>query len=418
MKDCLKISQINKVNNKIEYIYEYEGKWREILLQNTNMFVEYYENIENVPDSIAVIPFLCNILPISWVFDLEIRVEVLDENFLNCIENVKKGYIDMYPKIAMLGNLRVEKVEKNNYTSKKSGVLFSGGIDAFNTLFNHIDEKPILLTAWGSDIPLKDITGWEKVKEYHIELAKKFGLEASFVKSNFRDFFNYGVLTEYISKRINGEWWHEFQHGIGLIGLFAPLSYINNISTLYIASSFNVNDKGKYTCASDPTIDNYLKFCSCNVIHDGYEYTRQDKIANICRYLEYNKDKSITVRVCWQSLGGENCCECEKCYRTILGILAQKNDPSKFGFNLTDKKRSKMMKKLPKYVKNNTYNMYSNIQERFLENYTVMDTPKDLMWFRKIKIKTRESIFILMYKNTILRIKRVVKKILKLLHLR
>ena len=84
-------------------------------------------------------------------------------------------------------------------------------------------------------------------------------------------------LTKLVEKYANDDWWHGFQHGIGLIGHAAPLAYLFNIDNLYIASSYTIKDKGKVTCASDPTIDNYVKFSDCHVIHDGYEYGRQEK---------------------------------------------------------------------------------------------------------------------------------------------
>lgn len=99
---------------------------------------------------------------------------------------------------------------------------------------------------------------------------------------------------------------------------------------LYIASTYPKYLKGKYTCASDPLIDNNIKFCGVDVIHDGYEFDRQEKV----RYLVKQKRKSfpIELRVCWESSGGSNCCRCEKCYRTILEIVSEGGDPNEMGF--------------------------------------------------------------------------------------
>lgn len=413
MKDCLTITKIIKNRNRIDYIYDAQGEWKELLNLNMNMFVEYDDNIENVPDSIAVIPLLCNVLPISWVFNLDIYVDVIDKSFYDCIQNIRKGYSNMYPMIKMQGNIEYAKLEENKYESLKTSTLFSGGVDAFNTLFSHIEEKPILVTVWGSDISLKDENGWNRVKTHHINVGKQFQLDNSFIKTNFRDFINYSALSDFVSKIVEGEWWHEFQHGIGILGLVAPMAYINKVTTLYIASSFTERDKGKYTCASDPTIDNYLKFANCKVIHDGYKYNRQDKIHNICQYLEKNGKNSTQIRVCWKSDGGQNCCECEKCYRTIMGIIAEKKNPKEFGFDLTSEKRKKMMKKLPKYVKYNYVHAYLDIQNRFLENYSIEETPKDLLWFRNIKIKDNKPHLMLIKEKIIKKIKKIIKKMLR-----
>lgn len=412
--NCLTITGIIKNKNKIEYKYETKGKWNEVLNLNENMFLEFETdiNIEDVPESVAVIPFICNILPISWVFDLTIKVDVIDEEFYNCIPKLKDGYANMYPKIPMLGTLETKSIEKNKRSTNKSATLFSGGVDAFNTLFSHINEKPDLITIWGADIKLTDEDGWKNVEENNIEVASKYGLEHFFIKTNSRTFINYIYLCRYISKIVDGEWWHEFQHGIGILGLVAPIAYVKNYNKLYIASSFTEKLKGKYTSASDPTIDNHLRFCGYRIIHDGYEYDRQDKIHNICKYMDNQNEKDINLRVCWISSGGKNCCECEKCYRTILGILVERKDPKNFGFNFTEDVRIKMMKKLPKIAKYNPWQQYGGIQERLLENYSLEDTPKDLMWFRQLKMKDKKPKYLVIWEKIWAKCKGIKEKIL------
>ena len=409
MKDCLKITKIIKKNNRIDYVYTPEGKWKELLNLKEQMFIEYDTNIEQVPDSIAIVPLLCNILPISWLFDITISIDVIDKEFYDCIPDVKKGYCEMYPHVSMLGNLEIEKIENNYYDSEKSSSLFSGGLDAFDTLFEHMQEKPDLLTVWGADITLKDEIGWNKVKKHHLSVGKQYELSNSFIKSNFRTSLNYNALSAYVSKKIGGEWWHEFQHGIGILGLVAPLAYINHYSTIYIASTYTPEYKGQYTCASDPIIDNHLRFASCKVVHDGYEKSRQDKIRNICKHLEQNNENFINLRVCWKSTGGNNCCECEKCYRTILGILVEKKDPNNFGFNFTEEKRIKMMQLLPKYAKYQKKEFYECIQRRFLENFSTETTPKDLIWFRKFKLKGKKPKLVIAYEKGMLFLKHHTK---------
>ena len=43
-------------------------------------------------------------------------------------------------------------------------------------------------------------------------------------------------------------------------------------------------------------------------------------------------NKPYPIRVC--SFNDHNCCECEKCFRTILGIVAEGSEVKDFGFNL------------------------------------------------------------------------------------
>lgn len=412
--DCLKVQKIIKNNNRIEYVYKCDGKWKDLLNLDKNMFIEYEFNIEKVPDSIAIIPFLANIIPISWVFDLSIEINELDKSFFECIPDIKNGYINMYPTIPMLGNLQVNGIKENLYEPVNTGTLFSGGVDAFSTLFQHINEKPILLTIWGADVQLDDEIGWNRVQKHHIEVAKKYGLDYSFLKTNFRTILNCKKLSDGVSKENIREWWHDFQHGIAILGHIAPIAYEKKIKILYIASSNTDKSRKRIVCASDPTIDNYVKYSSCKIVHDGYEYTRQDKIHNICKFLERSNEKSVQLRVCWKSSGGENCCECEKCYRTILEILVEKKDPNDFGFNFTKEKRAKMMKEMPKIdlVKYNFANYYSDAQKRLIENYTDEKTPEDLYWFRKFKLRNEKSKYIEFEEKILKKTKKILKKIL------
>ena len=134
MKQELIINKIIKENNRINYIYEARGKWSDLLVKSEILFLEFDTNIEAVPDSIAIIPLLCNILPICWVFNLNITIDELDDVFYSNIDKIKDGYIKMYPEINFGGNLDVKKTIKNDYITKGSAVLFSGGVDAFNKI--------------------------------------------------------------------------------------------------------------------------------------------------------------------------------------------------------------------------------------------------------------------------------------------
>lgn len=396
MGNCLKITRIIKTKNKIEYNYEATGEWKDLLDLNEKMFVEYDINIEKVPNSIAIIPLMCNLLPISWVFDVEIEVDELDKDFYECLNDIKKGYQEMYPSIKMAGLLNINETKKNSYNSDKCCAFFSGGVDAFDTLLRHFEEKPTLITVWGADIKVDNNDGWNVVKNHVEQTSRKLDLPFSFIKSNFRDFINYRKLNKYINDFIKGEWWHEFQHGIGLLGLSAPLSYINGYKTIYIASSFTEAEKGKVTCASDPTIDNYLKFSDSKIIHDGYEFNRQDKIKNIIRLSKNRNKNDILLRVCWQSSSGKNCCKCEKCSRTMLGFIAEKENPGNYGFEIKTIRYNKLLRTIKKNVKYDElgFGFFENIRNAFLDNYSLSETPSELLWVRNIKIKNRKPIFV------------------------
>ncbi|HIX19325.1 MAG TPA: hypothetical protein H9862_01830 [Candidatus Akkermansia intestinigallinarum] len=153
--------------------------------------------------------------------------------------------------------------------------FFSGGVDAFTTLIRHHEEKPILLTLRGSDIKLSDEAGWQVVHQHTLETAEQFNLpEPVFITSNFRTFLREGELTNLV-KASGDNYWHGYQCGIGLIGHAAPIGYARRLKTVYIASSNTANVK--VICASGPTIDNKVQWTPTSIVHDAYEWDRQQK---------------------------------------------------------------------------------------------------------------------------------------------
>lgn len=157
MQNKIVVKGIDKQANKIQYNYKVYGEWQKYFISEEKFFIEYDNSIEDIPYGIAIIPFLCNVLPISWIFNGEIVIDEIDEDFYNSIINFKDGYINMYPKIEFSGKLTVNSIK--NYKVKaenKSLALFSGGVDAFYTLLSHINEKPCIATIWGADIKLND----------------------------------------------------------------------------------------------------------------------------------------------------------------------------------------------------------------------------------------------------------------------
>lgn len=387
------INTVKITNKRIDINYSVIGEWKKFFNSEIPFFVEYSKPIDQVPENIAIIPFIVNILPVAWLFNAQIIVNEIDEEFYNSINEFKQGYKEMYPQLNFLGEIiSKRKIANPKIMNSKSAVFFSGGVDAYQTLISHINENPTLVTLWGSDITLEDIEGWNIVEEHTKNVSTKYNLDYVVIKSSFRNFLNENILSEYTYPRVNDGWWHGFQHGIGLIGHMAPYAFQYNIQNIYIASSFTIEDKGKVTCASDPSIDNKIKFSSSNVFHDGYEYNRQQKIHQLCNYVKSSGQK-LQLRVCWESSGGSNCCKCEKCCRTILGIIAEKENPRDYGFNYSDKEFSKMILNMRTLIPIKSNFRYKYIQNALVTNYTPEEVDKRLKWFMQMNIEDNSLSF-------------------------
>lgn len=367
MNNRVIVNDIHIEENKFSCDFSAYGEIEKCFLKN-RFEAEYNFDLTSIPKSILIIPFLGDILPLIWLYQAELIVDEVDADFLREIEKAKNGFREMYPMLSFGGEILTRTVKNNSLSDcKKVGCFFSGGVDAFATLYSHLDEKPLLITIWGSDIKLDDIEGWNNVECHVKKTAEDFGLEYTRIKSNFRGVINEKIANQKVKKSGDG-WWHGFSCGMGLICHAAIIAYKYGLKSVYIASSFPAYLKGQYTCGSDPIIDNHIDYAGCSTVHDGYEMNRQQKVQYILERSKYYGIKPH-LRVCWESRGGKNCCHCEKCYRTILEIVSENGDPNELGFiwnrDLLKKCREDFEKRidLPKSRINGVYKDISNAFE-------------------------------------------------------
>lgn len=404
MNGKLILNNIKTNQNKIVYDFEVSDDLKKYFNSEEEYFIEYDVNVESIPESILAIPFVCNILPCSWLLDFEIVVNKLDKNFYDCIPEIKSGYAAMYPDFEFKGNLVANKIESIEYKTNKAISLFSGGVDATSTLIKHMNEKPILVNLQGSDIGLQYNDVLESVKEKLLDNAKVFNLPMMFIKTTFRRILNEKLLNE-IVKRTNDNYWHAFQHGIAIISHTAPIAFLEKASIVYIASSYTKGDNAK--CASDPTIDNNLKMGSTTVYHDNFELTRGDKIKLIGEFCK-NENCSLNLRVCFNDRKKRNCCKCEKCYRTIFEIIACGYDPVNFGFDIKPNfsKIAHFHFKYKIIFSNSVIVLWEKIQNQFKN----IDNKSEYEWFLSYDFNKSRNVIKVAYANFC----SIVKKMLKI----
>lgn len=344
--------------------------------------VEYSQDISGVPEGILVIPFVTNVLPVIWLKDAVLQVPKLDRVFYESIPDIKKGYADMSPMLNFKGRVEVGELEVCDVSpSDQVAAFFSGGVDAFTTLIRHHEEKPILLTMRGADVKLSDVEGWQIVHDHTIETAKQFGLpEPVFITSTFRTFLREGELTQLVAAS-GDNYWHGYQHGIGIIGHAAPIAYKHKLRTIYIASSNTTANK--VICASDPSIDEKVRWTPTSVIHDGYEWDRQQKIMAIVSYAHHTKVYP-QLRVCWITSGGRNCSCCEKCLRTMYGLMAEGEDPTFYGFDLTQLNSVKNRRTVYRQTTQMLLANWSPIHARFQQTQRYANDAR-VNWILRIK---------------------------------
>lgn len=295
-----------------------------------NFFIEYDVSVKEVPDSILIIPLLANILPIAWMVGFDIIIDSIDSDFYEAVLEIKEVFTKEFPEIKNKNsNIICKKFVKNISSHTRSAMLFSGGVDAYASYFNHQNEEMDLILIRGADIPVDDEKQWETAqKSVNDEVILNNNLK-HFITMNCRDFYTYKV-DELI---VHGSWWGKVQHGLALTCAVAPLAYVSSYKLIYIAATHSSDFKMFW--GSMPEIDNNIEWCSTRIVHDGYHMRRIDKVQSIVSNTEF-LGKKISLRVCYSELNnGLNCNECEKCYRTIFALTLFNANPNNFGFNVS-----------------------------------------------------------------------------------
>lgn len=383
--NTLVLDNLSIYKNKITYSFSLEGEWKRYFKNRRNYELIYDFDLKGLPNSIASIPFVLNMMPMVWLFDAEFYVEELDENLMMSLKEIKKSYENMYPYLSFKGKLTAKNIEKNRYIGQRAGLFFSGGLDAVSTLASHYSENPLLINIQGSDLSLNYVKALKGVRSMLSGVAESLDLDITFIKSGFRRIIDEKKVTAKFYSQTKDNYWHGFQHGIAIIGHAAPIAYLKKLKMIYIAASYT--EESWVPCASEPTIDNKVLLASTTIFHDGYEYDRNAKSENVINFINKTK-KKIALRVCYEDYRITNCCRCEKCYRTSMNFIAKGFDIEKIGFKLNNKDFKKMEYALKNRIiftrSDSAY--WTTIQNEFLKHPELKNDER-LRWIYSLDIK-------------------------------
>lgn len=312
-------------------------------IKNTDFFAEYDTEVTD-NKSILNIPVTATMLTLAWVTGSDLHVNVLDKTFKENMELLQDLFKGMYPRLPWKTKITADKLEENQInitdSERKTGLLFSGGIDSTFSLIKNLDLNPRLIMIWGSDnfaYPERS-THWNKAVQVYRDQANPLGLELNVIKTNVSEILDNKRIEHDFHTILNyGDIRQDLSHSLLLLPLAAPIS-INRFNDLLIAatgdSTFDF-DAEPYACR--PEADEKIIWADLKVKQDGKVF-RDDKIREIAKYLKHDE---LTIRVCTRTsekaakeLGLLNDCSCEKCYRTILNLIQEGIDPNICGFKV------------------------------------------------------------------------------------
>lgn len=386
----------------VEYTFEARGAIREYFNSDT-LFIDYGQDMTGVPKSIMTIPFVACILPLMWLTNTVMWVEEIDRSFYDAAFKIQAAYQRLYYNYELKGNLVPARIIDNSYDAhRESLLLFSGGIDANTTYVRIRDKNPLLFNIQGwyrsredfdpaAEADIKDIRSFSMIEKLDFEYAK----------SNFAVLINAKVFDKKIAPQLGDSWWHGFQHSMAFISIAIPLAYKLNIRTIYIASSVPMGEYVK--CASYSTTDGEFKFANIGTcVNDGSELTRQDKVHTLVQYAN-SRERDYPIRVC--SFNDHNCCECDKCFRSILGIVAEGGDIRKYGFyvegGLKEHFEAIMEDRAQTFnIKGESRLHWPAIKKRMKENYENIEDKEFVDWFLNYDFEQARKIALRKYYRT------------------
>lgn len=328
--DGVLLKKISVSGGFVEYKFQVKGILQAFFTTDT-FFIDYEEDVSMVPKSILVAPFVASILPLMWVTNTVMWVEEIDQSFYNSILRVREAYQRLYSHYPLRGNIIPARFVENQLSSKREALLlFSGGLDANCTYVRIRDMNPMLFNIQGryeqvADVDIAAEADFRDCSNFAIREGRDF----TYAKSNFALIIRKKLWRRKIQPKFGDSWWHGFQHSMAFITIAIPIAYKYGIKNIFIASSVPM---GEFCmCASHVTTDSEFRYANTGkCVHDGSELVRQEKVQIVVDY-QKTVGKPSPIRVC--SFNDHNCCECEKCFRTVLGLVAEAANLENYGFH-------------------------------------------------------------------------------------
>lgn len=377
--ESISLDRIEIKQNLVLYHYSVSDGLK-LFFKSNVMFLEYEQDMSQVPVSLLTVPFVSCMAGLMWLTNCKVFVDEIDKTFYDSFFRIRRAFQDIFHYIPLKGQLVPSIFRQNEIAeSENSLLLFGGGVDCHCSFVRNKKRIGHICNIYGW---LSSSQAIDKVDESDCRLtgafAHRMGVISHHVRSNFASQFN---LVE-IDRRYRVSYWYCFLHSLAFISISVPICVKEGASRIYIASSFS---KGRIDvrCASYITTDSEFRFArNGHVIHDGFELNRQDKVKVLVDYQKSEKTE-YPIQAC--SFNDRNCCKCEKCFRTIIEIVAENGDPRNFGFlvngSLKDHWERIVKRDIALWGVDKERYYRDLARKRMLENYDIIKDKEFVDWF-------------------------------------
>ena len=189
--------------------------------------------------------------------------------------------------------------------------FFSGGVDSFYTVYENLEHLAALIFVAGFSPELADTERCRRAEASAREAAAALGKKLIVVTTNLRDFME-GTIPRLPSL---SAW--EIAHGAALA---AVAHLVADEGGTVLVPSTSCHQEGVEPWGSHPLLDPLWSSRRVALQSEGYWANRQRKIEAIAGH-QLALDHLV---VCYRrrASGSLNCGNCEKCLRTMIGLLA------------------------------------------------------------------------------------------------
>lgn len=216
--------------------------------------------------------------------------------------------------------VEAEEISYKNYDGIGIGTGFSGGVDSFSTVYDHYElekDKKYKINSFlflnvgshGSGDEKEVYSKFMKRYDFLKKFPEEIGLEFVPVNSNLYKFHPWGhqltcTLTLVAGVLIMQKRYNKY--------------YCSSLGWSYLELlEFYKDDLGKDIAIFDPILLPLLSTESLELIADGTQYTRVEKVKNIINYEPVYRYLNVCVS---GEDTHENCSLCSKCCRTLMTL--------------------------------------------------------------------------------------------------
>lgn len=254
-----------------------------------------------VPESVKVTrnvePFLA-----AALIPAMLKGESIDVDPENAVSEELLLHLNQLQEIYHCWNSSLKIIEinatKRAAMSLNEGVaaFFSGGVDSSYTFLKHLHEISHIIYISGFDFPCED-DGLNRVIERNRLFIQKFDKTFINVETNFYEFgYRYNISRNLTQGSCLGS-----------------VALLLGFNKLYIPSSYSYDQL--FPLGSHPLTDHLWSNGNIDIVHDGCEATRTEKLRRIAG----NSAILSNLSVCLNE-AADNCGHCQKCLRTMISL--------------------------------------------------------------------------------------------------